>query len=335
MHSETIQVERLGLVGLGFLGRGIATCLLGHGFSVFAYDRDPAKLKSARRSIEDGLRELTERADLPEEMWRSWHERYVETDSFQGLSDCDFVVESATEDLALKQSVFREIEAVVRPNIPIASNTSSIPISHLQAGLQNPERVVGMHWAEPAHLTRFLELIRGNRTSDATLNAAWQLGLGIGKEPCLVQKDVPAFLVNRIGYAIYREAAYLIDLGVADAETIDRAFRNAVGLWAVVCGPLRWMDLTGGPAGYAKVIEGVLPSLCNSPELPACLRTMLAEGDCGIKNGRGFYHYSPEEAQQWEERFRKQVWRVREELDEYFPLTPRSVQLDATNETLS
>jgi 3-hydroxybutyryl-CoA dehydrogenase len=327
---ETIQCERLGVVGLGFLGRGIATCLLGHGFSVAAYDRDPAQRTEARRHIEHGIRELTDRASFPEKLTRTWRERYIEADSFQDLSGSDFVVESTTEDLELKRTVFRAIENVVRPEVCIASNTSAIPITHLQEGLKNPGRVVGMHWAEPAHLTRFLELIRGDLTSDAALDAALQLGLQIGKEPCLVQKDFPAFLINRIGYAIYREAVYLIDMGVADAETIDRAFRNAVGLWAVFCGPLRWIDLTGGPAAYAKGIQGVLPSLCNSPELPASLETMLADGDLGIKNGRGFYRYSPEEADEWEGRFRKHVWRVRDELDEYFPIAGKSVQLDET-----
>jgi 3-hydroxybutyryl-CoA dehydrogenase len=330
---ETIHIERLGVVGLGFLGRGIATCLLGHAFPVAGYDRDPAMRSEALRHIEGGIGELTERARFPQELQRTWRERYLEADSFQALSGCDFVIESVTEDLEGKRTVLAEIEAVVRPGVPIASNTSALPISQLQAGLRHPERIVGMHWAEPAHLTRFLELVRGDQTSDAALDAALQLGLRIGKEPCLVQKDIPAFLINRIGYAMYREAAYLIDMGVADAETIDRAFRNAVGLWAVVCGPLRWMDLTGGPALYAKAMDGVLSSLCNSSELPASLRTRLADGDLGIKNGRGFYSYSQEEAQQWQEKFRKQVWRVRDELDEYFPIGGTSVQLDETDGT--
>jgi len=335
VSTETFQIEQPAVVGLGFLGRGIATCLLGHGFPVVGYDRDPGMRSEALRHIEDGIRELTERASFPERLQRTWRERYVEADCFEDLSGCDFVIESITEDLEGKRAVLSEIEAVVGPHVPIASNTSAIPISQLQAGLRHPERIVGMHWAEPAHLTRFLELIRGNDTSDAALDTALQLGLRIGKEPCLVQKDIPAFLINRIGYAIYREAAYLIDMGVADAETIDRAFRNAVGLWAVVCGPLRWMDLTGGPAVYAKAIDGVLPSLCNSSELPESLRIKLADGDLGIKNGRGFYSYSQEEARQWQEKFRKQVWRVRDELDEYFPIGGTSVQLDKTDGTPS
>ena len=104
------------------------------------------------------------------------------------------------------------------------------------------------------------------------LQRAADLARRIGKQPSLVQKDVPGFIVNRLGYAMYREAVHLLELGVADVATIDESFRNACGLWAAICGPLRWMDITGGPARYARAMEAVLPTLCNSPELPETLR---------------------------------------------------------------
>lgn len=152
------------------------------------------------------------------------------------FSGCSFVVESVTEDLAEKHFVSDQVEDSVSVSTPIASNTSSLRISDLQAGRQRPERIVGMHWAEPAHITRFMEVIPGEQTSEVALQKTLALAHRIGKDPCLVTRDVPAFIINRIGYAIYREAAYLLDQGVADAETIDRTFRNAVGLWAVCCG---------------------------------------------------------------------------------------------------
>jgi 3-hydroxybutyryl-CoA dehydrogenase len=177
-----------------------------------------------------------------------------------------------------------------------------------------------MHWAEPAHATRFMELVRGRETSDAAFQAAAALAKAIGKEPSLVLKDVPAFVVNRLGYAMYREAFHLLESGVADKETIDRSFRNAVGLWATFCGPLRWMDLTGGPALYAKAMAGVLPTLSNATELPKSLAE-LADADArGIANGRGFYEYTEQDVRQWEERFREHAWTVRKLVGEYFPL---------------
>ena len=107
--------------------------------------------------------------------------------------------------------------------------------------------------------------------------------------------------------------------GVADADTIDRAVRNALGLWATLCGPLRWMDLTGGPELYAKAMQGVLPTLCNADTLSPLLQQLAASGAQGIRNGRGFFNYTPGEAQRWEELYRQHAWRVTEMQNEYFP----------------
>ena len=182
--------------------------------------------------------DLVERAGFAAELSQQWAERYEPVTTLDAMAGCDFVIESVIEDVAAKNEVYDQLETVVRADTPIASNTSALPISHLQRGRKHPERFLGMHWAEPAHATRFLELIRGEQTSDAAFQAAAQLGKAIGKEPSLVEKDVPAFIVNRIGYAMYREALNVLEMGVADVETIDRSVRNALGLWATHVRPL-------------------------------------------------------------------------------------------------
>src|SRR5262249_16795923 len=153
-------------------------------------------------------------------------------DSLRGFAACSFVIESVFEDYTVKQQVFEELEEVVGADVPIASNASALPISLLQSARSHPQRFLGMHWAEPAYVTRFLELIRGEHSSDDVMLAASTLGQRCGKEPCVVRKDVPGFIVNRLAYAMYREAVHLLETGVADVDTIDRAFRNACGLWA-------------------------------------------------------------------------------------------------------
>ncbi len=315
MNSETI-----GLAGLGLLGRGIAACLLAHGFRVIAFTRSQATHDSARRYIVRAIGDLVRRAGFPAELVEQWPTRYEAVDSLERFGQCGFVIESVVEDLAAKQRVFDEIEAVVGPDVPIASNTSALPISRLQGRRRHPRRFLGMHWAEPSHATRFMELVRGDQTSAAAMEAAVALAEAIGKEPSMVQKDVPAFIVNRIGYAMYREALNILEMGVADVETVDRSCRNALGLWATMCGPFRWMDLSGGPALYAKAMEGVLPTLSNSTELSPKL-VELAETDArGIANGRGFYQYTEEDARKWEALFREHAWTVRELMNKYAPL---------------
>ena len=320
--QETVEKEAnetIGVVGLGFLGRGIATCFLAHGFRVVGCDQDLATRNNAHRHIETGLQELIERASFPAQIIRNWRDRYTEAHLTEAFADCIFVIETVTEDRAAKQAVFDQIEAVVSAITPIASNTSTLQISNLQAECKRPDRILGMHWAEPAHITRFMEIVAGEQTSNVTVYAAERLARRIGKDPCLLNTDIPGFIVNRIGYAIYREAAHLLEIGI-EADTIDRAFRNAVGLWAACCGPLRWIDLTGGPALYAKALERLIPDLCSSPELPQIFRQMNEADARGVINGRGFYSYTTEEAKQWEEMFHTHVWKVQEEMEQQFPL---------------
>ncbi|MDP6905647.1 MAG: 3-hydroxyacyl-CoA dehydrogenase family protein, partial [Verrucomicrobiota bacterium] len=251
---------------------------------------------------------------------KTWHSKFEPVESLDSFSSCDFVIESVVEDLASKRNVFDQIEEIVGLKVPVGSNTSSIPITQLQQDRKNPGRFVGMHWAEPAHATRFLELIRGERTSVETFEKVVVLAKRLGKEPSIVQRDVPGFIVNRIGYAMYREAAHMVDQGVADVETIDRSCRNAFGLWAAMCGPFRWIDITGGPELYAKSIERVLPTLCSDNErLPELLERLKRDGAGGQPTGSGFYEYNPD-SPDWQERYREFAWRAKALLDEFYPL---------------
>ena len=302
----------IGVVGLGFLGRGIAACLLAHDFKVVAFttgDRDT--FERAGAYITNALAEMVERAGYPADLIDDWQNRFVEAASLDEFAACEFVIESVPEDMDLKQSVFDRLEEVVAENIPIASNTSALPIGRLQQNRRNPKRFLGMHFAEPAYVTRFLELIRGPQTSEEAMQAAQDIAVRAGKEPCIVQKDLPGFIVNRIGYAMYREAIHLLEEGVGDAETIDRSCRNAFGLWASLCGPLRWIDITGGPALYAKAMAGVLPSLDNNTELPETMKAMMDRDDRGLANGRGFFTYQQGDEKLWEQRLHEQAWAVR------------------------
>lgn len=305
-----MEHQTVGVAGLGLLGRGIVACLLSYGFRVVGYARSAQTRNEARAYISSAIDDLVRRGGFSALLISEWPGRYIEAQSLQEFSTCDFVIESIFEDLDAKHELFDQLEGIVGKTVPIASNTSALPITVLQQGRVHPERFVGTHWAEPCHLTRFLEVIRGNATNDATADAAMSLAHRAGKDPSLVRKDVEGFIVNRMGYAMFREAFWLLENGVADVETIDRSFSNAISVWADIAGPFRWMDLTGIPA-YAAVMERLWPKLSCATKVPELMRKLVDSGAKGISNGHGFYSYTPEETARWEERLIENVWKNR------------------------
>jgi 3-hydroxybutyryl-CoA dehydrogenase len=320
-----METHVIGITGIGLLGRGIAACFLAHGFRVIAFDTSPQARRDARRSIQNAIQDLVNHRCVNEQLMTQWPSAYGDLDSIEEMRECDFVIESVVEDIQTKRAVFDQLEAIVGPSVPIASNTSALPITVLQEGRRHPNRFIGMHWAEPSHVTRFLEVIRGEKTDDATTQATINLAETVGKEPSLVRKDVDGFIVNRLSYAMYREAFDLVETGVADVETIDCAFRNAVGLWAAIGGPFRWMDLTGVPA-YATVMKRLLPKLSNRTDVPAPIQKLVDSGAKGISTGRGFYSYTPEQIQRWEKLLIENVWLAREMGDAAASLQKKKVE---------
>jgi 3-hydroxybutyryl-CoA dehydrogenase len=306
-----MEAPLIGIVGIGFLGRGIATSFIASGFRVVAFDSSRQARQSAREYIQHSIEDLVQHGCVKNQLISQWVANYHDPDSISQLRECAFVIESVIEDLQTKRAVFDRLETTVESSVPIASNTSALPITVLQQGRRHPNRFIGMHWAAPCHISRFLEVIRGEQTDEATTQTTMELAKAVGKEPALVRKDIEGFIVNRICYAMYREAFHLLETGVADAETIDLSFRNAVGLWAAICGPFRWMDLTGIPA-YASVMSRLFPTLFNGKEIPVTIQRLVDSDAKGISNGKGFYNYSREDAERWEKLLRENVWRARE-----------------------
>jgi 3-hydroxyacyl-CoA dehydrogenase len=299
MNKRKPDIDPVGIVGLGLLGRGIATCLLAHGFSVRAYNRTARRAGAAVDHIETALREMVRRKVLSRNAAADWRARFALVSSPEELGDCACVIESVSEDLKLKREIFRQLESSMRPAAVIASNTSSLPVSILQKGRRHPERFIGMHWGEPAEIMRYLEIIPGKHTSPETIRITRHLGEACGKEPSTLNVDIRGFVSNRMMYAMMREAFHLVESGVADLETVDRSFRNDIGWWATIAGPFRWMDLTGIPA-YATVAKGLFPKLCNTRSVSKVIGDVVAGGANGISNAKGFYKYSKPGAKQWE-----------------------------------
>ena len=212
------------------------------------------------------------------------------------LKDHEVVIESIIESVEEKKKVYRQLETVLSPTAIIGSNTSAIPVTVLQQGLQHPERLLGIHWAEPAHITRFMEVICGTASDLTYAHTMITLAEQWGKEPSLLRKDIRGFITNRIMYAMLREAFNLVENGYATVEDVDRSLRNDLGYWITFAGPFRFMDLTGIPA-YLTVMKDLFPELDNTSKTPALMEKLVAEGAKGVSNARGFYPYTPETAE--------------------------------------
>lgn len=311
----------IGVIGLGLLGRGIAACLLAKGFEVVGVDRSLAAEEAARKHIDVALSELLSHGLIEASTASGWRSRYTASQDPRAVAGCGFVIESIVEDLQAKADVFAAVESVVSSTVPIASNTSSIPISVLASKARHPARIIGMHWGEPVHIMRFMEVVRGELTDEATVDATVKLGEAAGKEPAVVQRDIRGFIANRLGYAMLREALYLLESGVADAKTIDRAFRNSIGWWAPMFGPFQWMDLTGLQV-YGKVMKDLNPELSRETQVPARMQQLMDRGASGVSNGDGFYRYDSKDGEQLEQAWRDMAWQIRRMVEQLGPQVP-------------
>jgi len=229
---------------------------------------------------------------------------------FRSLQNAAIVIESTVEDLIVKREVLKKIEEVVSARALIGSNTSAIPVTELQLGTTHPERILGLHWAEPAHVTRFMEVICGKATSLRNALRVMRLARHWHKEPSLLRKDIRGFITNRIMYAMIREAFYLVESGHATVADVDRSLRNDLGYWITFAGPFRFMDITG-IGTYAAVMEDLLPDLDRSTKVPQLMRKAIRSGARGVSNAKGFYRYTPAQARRWEKLFLQFSYEIR------------------------
>jgi 3-hydroxybutyryl-CoA dehydrogenase len=299
----------IGVVGLGLMGCSITTCFLLAGHPVVAIAPIEIDLQHAEKRIRAHLTK-SKREGLTKRSPESFLNKLSVTMDYKKLAPCSLVVECTLEDLAIKKSVYGKIETAIKPEALLTTNTSAIPISILQKQTRYPKRFFGLHWAEPSHTTRFLEIICGEQSDVKQGEYLYALSTGWGKEPTLLRKDIRGFIANRLMYATYREAFYLVENGYASVEDIDRACRNNAGYWMTLVGVFRWMDLTGVPA-YHTVMKELFPTLCNSTEVPKLIDDIVKAGGKGVANAHGFHSYTPEEARLWEETYKDFSYEIR------------------------
>lgn len=287
MDDSIVKIERVGVVGAGTMGSGIAQVIAQAGIPVTLVDRRDEDLQRGRRAIQKSLDRLVKKGALDASSADAVVSSIARSTETQSLAEADLVIEAVFEDLSVKTELFRNLDTIVRPDAILASNTSSISISALAATVSRPERFAGMHFFNPVPVLPLVEIVKGLQTADATVDAVTRFAIAIGKSPVLVH-DMPGFAVNRILVPMVNEAVFALSEGVAGRDEIDSAMTLGA---AHPMGPLALADLIGLDV-CLSIMEILHRDLGDDKYRPApLLRRMVASGKLGRKSGEGFYVY--------------------------------------------
>ncbi|VVE33677.1 3-hydroxybutyryl-CoA dehydrogenase [Pandoraea cepalis] len=282
-----MEIGTIGIIGAGTMGNGIAQTAATAGLNVIVIDVAESALTNGLARLESNLDRLVAKDKLDSEARGAALARVRFSTDYQPLSDADLVIEAATESVALKHRILGQIESVARPGAIIATNTSSISVTALAAGLGDASRFIGMHFFNPAPLMPLVEIIRGLQTSDATADAISELTKRLGKTPIVVRNS-PGFVVNRILVPMINEAFFVLAEGIASADEIDAGMKLGANQ---PIGPLALADLVGLDV-CLSVMEVFLNDFGDPKYRPApLLREFVAAGRLGRKTGQGVYRY--------------------------------------------
>ncbi|HET6162907.1 MAG TPA: 3-hydroxyacyl-CoA dehydrogenase family protein [Planctomycetota bacterium] len=286
--NPTPELTRIAVVGAGTMGHGIAQVAAHSGFKVALVDQDEAALVRAKAKIEENLAGGISRGKLTEADRDRVRANLSTTRDLAGAArEAGLVIEAIFENLAAKRAVLEAAESAAPPDAILASNTSSLPIGQIAAALQRPERLIGMHFFNPVHLMKLIEVVVHPKTGDAARRTALEVARRMGKEPIVVQ-DSPGFATSRLGVVLGLEAMRMVEQGVASAADIDQAM--VLG-YNHPMGPLRLTDVVGLDVRLA--IADTLQKELGGEQYraPQLLRDMVKRGELGKKSGRGFYDW--------------------------------------------
>ncbi len=286
------DIKTITVLGAGIMGHGIAQTFLMSGFPVRLFDLKESILDTARAHIAKNLELFHEmglvkkRAIAP-----ALKGLTTTTDLRAAVQGSDFIIEAVSENLALKQDLFQQVESFCGGDAIIASNTSSLMLTDIGARVKKKERLVITHWFNPPHIVPTVEVVKGEKTSDETVDTTVDLLARIKKLPVKINIELPGFLVNRIQAAMAREILDLHEKGVASAADIDKAIKGSIGFRLASIGMFLTMDLAGLDI-WLKVCENLTPKIQSSTEPPRALQELVSQGHFGIKSGKGFYDYT-------------------------------------------
>ena len=280
-------MEKIFVLGAGTMGSGIVQAFAQKGYEVIVRDIKDELVQSGIVRINNGLSKLVSKGKMTEETKEDILSRISGTTDMNLAADCDLVVEAAIENMKIKKEIFAELDKICKPETILASNTSSLSITEVASATNRAEKVIGMHFFNPAPVMKLVEIIRGMATSQETFDAVKELSVAIGKEPVEVE-EAPGFVVNRILIPMINEASFILQEGIASAEDIDTAMKYGANH---PMGPLALGDLIG-----LDVCLAIMDVLYNETgdtkyRSSSILRKYVRAGWLGRKSGRGFFNY--------------------------------------------
>lgn len=293
---KAAEISSVVVAGAGIMGTSLAQIFAQRGLSVTLWNRSQEGVDRALANIRNSQAALVSAGRLTETESQELTGRITAETNESCFSDAVFVIESIVENLEAKQAFFRHINSVVREDCIIATNTSGLSISVLGTSVYKPERFVGMHWINPPHLIPLVEVVSGRETAEETTGFAYDLALRLGKKPIRV-KDIPGFVLNRLQFAVFREAMSIVESGAAGLEDIDGAMKYGLGLRYACLGPFETVDL-GGIDVFYKIASYLFGDLDNRGDVPDMLKSLYENGCWGVKSGHGFYNYTEGKAEE-------------------------------------
>ena len=308
---EVDEIGRIGVVGAGLMGHGIALQFALGGYDVRLNDLSEERLAAAVGNVRTTLAMLADMGLVDSADAERAPDRISTSASLEeAVSEVDFVVEAVFEDLPLKQSVFADLDRFCPGHAILSSNTSSFMSSQLAPSTGRPGQVVVANWWNPPYLLPLIEVVKGPETSDETIETTAGLFTRLGKRPVVLQKESLGFIGNRMQFALLREAVSIVESGIASAEDVDLVVKSSFGRRLSVAGPFEVFDLAGWDT-ISAIIAQLFPDLGAGRATPALIEDLVERGDLGVKSGRGFYPWTDENV----EAFRGKIGRALATID--------------------
>ena len=286
------DIKKVGIVGAGTMGAGVAQIFAEFGYTVILYNRSEAGMKRAVERLQSKVAVNPISIETEAEVAGA---KIYTTHDLTALAQVDLISESIAENIEIKQDIFRKLNEICDANTLFTTNTSGLSISQIATAVSHPDRFAGVHFFNPSEIVPAVEVIKGEATSNVTCEVLIDLLKQMKKQPVLVQKDVPGFVASRLQCAVVREALHLIEEGIASPADIDAVMKHGLGLRWALLGPLEIADL-GGLDIFNTVGSYIAKSLSNATDSPKVLQDLVAAGKLGAKTGSGFYDYPPGKA---------------------------------------